>query len=127
MKNQLTAPMSDLETKVMLVLWKQRACCVQLIKESLTVPKPMAYTTIQTLLERLIKKGYVIKHQAGNAAVYAPHITKQAYATQLITQLFRKLSQDFAEVTSPAINKSLEVLPHKNQLALKKLLFKSLS
>lgn len=127
MKIQSAAPMSELETKVMLVLWKQRACCVQLIKDSLTNPKPMAYTTIQTLLERLIKKGYVIKHQAGNAAVYAPHITKQAYATQLTTQLFRKLSQEYPEVTVPAINKSLEALSHKNQLALKKLLLKSAS
>ncbi len=40
--------------------------------------KPLAYTTVMTLLERLARKGVVSRRKVGRAFVYAPTISRDA-------------------------------------------------
>ena len=67
-----------LELKIMHILWDLRQASVAAVQEKLH--PPLAYTTVQTMLNRLAKKGKITRHLAGRAYLYSPAVT-QAKAT----------------------------------------------
>ena len=44
----------------------------------MTAAKPLAYTTVMTVLDRLAKKNVVTRRKQGRAFVYAPRIARDA-------------------------------------------------
>ncbi len=107
--------MSILETKAMMVLWKQRTCCVHMVQMELAGQKKMAYTTVQTIMERLVAKGMAKKHQVDKTAVYTPAVTKSAYAASLTISLIQQLSSDYDDSMITALAKGLALLDKKQR------------
>ena len=105
--------MSLLESKAMLILWKHRTCCVHMVKTELESEKKMAYTTVQTIMERLVNKGMAKKHQVDKTAVYTPVITKAAYAASLTSSLMHLPISQYDEVLVPSLIKGLSLLDKK--------------
>ena len=102
--------MSLLESKAMLILWKHRTCCVHVVRMELESDKKMAYTTVQTIMERLVNKGMAKKHQVDKTTVYTPAITKSAYATSLVTACIQQLQTNYDEVLVNSLTKGLSQL-----------------
>lgn len=65
-KSQLT----PLELRIMQVLWRTGPANVQAVQEGL--PGNLAYTTVQTMLNVLARKGHVKRALAGRAYRYSP-------------------------------------------------------
>jgi predicted transcriptional regulator len=65
------------ETDVMRVLWKRRRATVSEVVEEYR--RPIAYTTVLTVLRVLEEKGYVVhdKEPSGRANVYRPAVDEQ--------------------------------------------------
>ena len=71
--------LSKLELRVMEALWQLRSGSVREIQESLPDKKGPAYTTIQTIVYRLERKGAVQRFKKiGNAHIFEPIITREA-------------------------------------------------
>lgn len=65
------AVLGDLEQHVMAVLWRaQRALSVREVHELLHYTRPVAYTTVMTVLDRLAKKDVVERRLDGRAWLY---------------------------------------------------------
>ena len=85
--------LSPLELKAMEALWKLGRASIREILEQLPVRKPLAYTTVQTLVFRLEAKGALRKQRKiGNAYVFVPVITQR--------QAYCRLVSDFLELFS---------------------------
>ena len=67
-----------LELKIMHILWELREGSVAAVQERLD--PPLAYTTVQTILNRLASKGKITRQMEGRAFLYSPAVT-QAKAT----------------------------------------------
>lgn len=107
--------MSVLENKAMQILWKQRTCCVHMVKTELESEKKMAYTTVQTILDRLVQKELAKKHQVDKTSVYTPAVTKSAYATTLVLSLIQHLSSQYEDVLILSLAKGIAQLSEKQQ------------
>ncbi|MFN8074909.1 MAG: BlaI/MecI/CopY family transcriptional regulator [Kineosporiaceae bacterium] len=71
----------DLEREVMTRLWDaDRALTVREVHEHLAESRPLAYTTVMTVLDRLAKKGLVRQEKADRAYRYSP-VQSRAEAT----------------------------------------------
>jgi len=86
-----------------------------MVQMELAIEKKMAYTTIQTIMERLVIKGMAKKHQVDKTAVYTPVITKSAYATSLITSLVQQLTTQYPDVMVASLTKGLALLDQKQR------------
>ena len=78
MKRKTSVPLLTRgETDVMRVLWKRGSATVAEIVEEYT--RPIAYTTVLTVLRVLEQKGYVThdKDHVGRAHVYRPAVDEQ--------------------------------------------------
>jgi predicted transcriptional regulator len=67
-----------LELKIMHILWELRQASVAAVQEKLD--PPLAYNTVQTILNRLVHKGKITRQLEGRAYLYSPAVT-QAKAT----------------------------------------------
>lgn len=66
------------EEDAMLAVWKTGEGNVKLFMEAMTPPVP-PYTTVASTIKNLEKKGYLSSRMIGNAYLYAPAISEEAY------------------------------------------------
>ncbi len=61
-----------LELECLKALWSLGAANVKDVREALTERRNLAYTTVMTVLDRLVKKGVVDRRKEGRSFVYLP-------------------------------------------------------
>jgi predicted transcriptional regulator len=71
----LRAALGKLEREVMDVVWQTGHMTVKEVQSAL--PRPVAYTTVMTTLDRLFKKGFVARTRTGRAFVYEALRTRE--------------------------------------------------
>ncbi len=65
----------QLELDCMKVLWALGEASVRQVWAELSARRTLAYTTIETILDRLARKGVVTRARNGRAFLYRPHFT----------------------------------------------------
>ena len=68
--------LTDAEWHIMNALWKDHPATAREIAERLPAGVNWAYTTVKTLLARLLQKDAVSERKRGNASVYEPILTQ---------------------------------------------------
>ena len=67
-----------LEMLCLKALWSLGESNVAGVRSRVAETKPLAYTTVMTLLERLARKNVVSRRKVGRAFVYAPNLSRDA-------------------------------------------------
>jgi predicted transcriptional regulator len=78
-----------LERDVMDVLWGEGDLAVRDVQARLA--RQVAYTTVMTTLDRLFKKGVLLRRQSGRAFVYSPAVTRSQLQTRIAGQVLAGL------------------------------------
>lgn len=79
------------------LLWPQGEATVGRVAE-LLAPKRPAYTTVMTVMTRLVGKGLLRRRLVGRAYVYQPAKTKEKFLADLSRTRTRTLVRDFGDV-----------------------------
>ena len=74
------SPLGHLESCVMEILWSAGESNVRDVAEKL--PRPLAYTTVMTTLDRLYKKGLLERRKSERAFFYSPRLTQPEWERQ---------------------------------------------
>lgn len=93
--------LSDAEWQIMTALWKQHPATAREIADHLPDKVQWAYTTIKTLLARLVVKSAVSEYKKGNTSVYEP-LVSMSRARRTALQSF--LDQAFGGGLEPLLN-----------------------
>ena len=81
--------LSRLELECMKGIWLRHAQTVSEVQESLLPLRPLAYTTVLTILDRLSRKGAVSRVKQGKAYVYAPSLSFELSRQEALSELLR--------------------------------------
>lgn len=65
-----------LELECLRALWRRGEANVKDVQDSLAPERQLAYTTVMTLLDRLVRKGAAGRRKHGRAFVYAPVLSR---------------------------------------------------
>ena len=65
-------PLSPAETEILRLVWELNGATVQRICDALPENRNIAYATVQTMLRRMEKKGYLSHEVQGKAYVFVP-------------------------------------------------------
>jgi predicted transcriptional regulator len=76
-----------LELLCLNALWSLKEGCVGDVRRVVARSRPLAYTTIMTVLERLARKGMIERRKAGRAFVYSPTASRDAMRRTAIREL----------------------------------------
>lgn len=117
-KTGLKKVFGDLEADIMKIVWKSKEVRVRDVFEDLRLEKNLAYTTVMTIMNRLVEKNILKKEASGNAFVYSPTISESEFTTLVVSEVLEGLLEDFAD---PALSHIVERLSAKDSQKLKKL------
>src|SRR5262249_30823110 len=76
-----------LELTCLNALWTLREGNVKDVQLAVARSRPLAYTTIMTVLERLVRKGQISRRKVGRAFVYAPEASRDNLRRMAIREL----------------------------------------
>jgi predicted transcriptional regulator len=80
-------PFGDLEASVMDVLWDAgRPLLVRDVVDRLRPDRPLAYTTVMTVLDNLYRKDWLDRARDGRAWRYEPLLGREAYTAMLMRE-----------------------------------------
>jgi predicted transcriptional regulator len=77
--NQKKRLLTDVELELMSIVWDQGESKVKDILAALPPGRPLAYTSVSTILRILEKKGVLASRKEGRAHVYYPLVAKSDY------------------------------------------------
>src|SRR3989442_2387702 len=83
-------PLTPLELEIMKVLWEAGPGTVEAVRARLPGPQKLAYTTVQTMLNVLHRKGKVKRALRGRAYEYRPVVTRGKAASVAIRDLINR-------------------------------------
>ena len=107
--------LTPLELQIMNVLWDCGPANVQSVQEKLAGSPKLAYTTVQTMLNVLHRKGRVRRRLRGRAYDYAPVLTREKAASNAIGDMVDRLFGGSVDGLLMSLVKSQQLDPKKIQ------------
>jgi BlaI family transcriptional regulator, penicillinase repressor len=113
MGNREPAPLTKLELQIMQVIWKlgssgvKNACSVKDVQNGLQ--QPLAYTTVQTMLNILERKGKLKRKLRGRAYVYSATVTEAKASRHAVRDLVDRMFGGSADELVMSLIKSRQI------------------
>jgi BlaI family penicillinase repressor len=98
-----------LELLCLKVLWSLEEGNVKDVRQIVAEARPLAYTTIMTVLDRLVRKGKITRRKVGRAFVYSPQATRDSMRRAAIRELLDGFFDGSEEELMLFLRKSREV------------------
>lgn len=92
--NGLTPLQGDLQLQIMRALWRTGEGSVDAVREVLPDEYRGAYTTVQTVLNRLADRTLLSRERRGKMIVYRPVISEAEYLSRSIHRTLASASSD---------------------------------
>lgn len=107
-RDPLWTALGSLERQVMEVVWELDAATVRDVQSKL--PRQVAYTTAMTTLDRLFKKGFVSRTQAGRAYVYRPAQSREQLEAAVATGMLDGLLSGGSHAALPILSNLVDAV-----------------
>ena len=76
-----------LELACLKALWSLEEGNVRAVQQIVALSRPLAYTTIMTVLDRLVRKGKLTRRKVGRSFVYCPAATRDTLRRVAVREL----------------------------------------
>jgi predicted transcriptional regulator len=83
------SPLGPLELEIMEFLWASGASSGRDVFSGIKAGREVALTTVLTVLERLAKKGLVLKHKGAGLIAFSPALSKEEFARTVSKDVFK--------------------------------------
>ena len=111
MARQKTPHLTPLELEIMHVLWNEGASNVQAVQQHLE--RELAYTTVQTMLNILHRKGKVKRILKDRAYFYSPVVSRSLVVGNHLSDLVERLFGGSAESLVMSLVETKHLTPKK--------------
>lgn len=91
MADRQLAALSAAETEIVRIVWQLGKATVGEVCEALPAKRRIAYATVQTLLRRLERKGYVTHEVKGRAHVFLPAVRREDVVRRTVGDFVNRL------------------------------------
>jgi predicted transcriptional regulator len=96
--------LTELQQELMRVLWQKGEASASEVWEALRARKPLATTTVATMLSRLEKKGVVSHRVEGRTYIYRPRVEEAAVRSSLLDRVKDAFAGDVAALMAQLLD-----------------------
>ncbi len=123
MCNMTTQMLGDLEKEIMEIVWKTNApISVKTVTEIIQQKRKIAYTTVMTIMGRLIDKKLLKRSPEGRAYLYQSSYSKEKFLTKVSQQIIKNFVANFGEVAVAHFAEEIEKIPEAKRRQLTEML-----
>jgi len=90
---------TELELQILKILWDNGPASVRAVQEALAETRPLAYTSVMTVMNIMVRKGYLRRRKEGGSYIYYPRVTKRTTTRRMLQDLIDR-AFDGAAVTA---------------------------
>lgn len=83
--------LATLQLAIMQVLWERGQATVAEVRQALSDSRPLAHTTIGTMLAKMERNGQVKHRPVGRVNIYRPAIRQEQVSQSMVTDLATRL------------------------------------
>jgi predicted transcriptional regulator len=83
--------LADLQMAIMQVLWERGEATVGEVRDDLAQTRPLAYTTVGTMLAKMERNGQVTHRTQDRANIYRPLVKKEQVSRSMTGDLLNRL------------------------------------
>jgi BlaI family penicillinase repressor len=105
-------PLTPLELEIMSVLWETGPANVQTVQANFK-SRELAYTTVQTMLNILHRKGRVTRQLKERAYIYKPVLSRQKAVTQAVGEMLDRFFGGSADSLVLNLVETRQLTPEK--------------
>lgn len=117
--------LGSLENEIMEIIWTEGEIDARHILEVIRKKRKIAYTTVNTVLSRLVDKGLLkarkVRSRGGFKYVYSSTNTKENYEEKVIESTFNRLLKSFGGVAIKYFSEKLNLSEKEVEILKKKL------
>ena len=121
MARKKSPTLTDLETDIMNIVWQKGNVTVRDVYETLRETRPLAYTTVLTVLGTLTEKGVVHREMKDRTYVYRPKMSHKEAVNRNLQYLAGKFFEGSARSLAAHMIES-EELSHQELEALRRMI-----
>lgn len=115
--------LGELESEVMEIAWKSNeSISVRSVADILQKDRKIAYTTIMTIMGRLVEKGLLKRKESGKAYFYQPVYSKEKFLTRITRQIIKNFFASFGDAAVAHFAEEVEKLAPEKRKELQKIL-----
>jgi BlaI family transcriptional regulator, penicillinase repressor len=103
-----TVELTEAEWSVIKAVWKEEPCTAPVIREKLLPATGWTYSTVRTLMDRMVTKGVLRSRKEGKLTIYHSAVTR---AQAQRGELFYALKHAFNGALTPMVQCLLESQP----------------
>lgn len=85
------------EARIMEIAWRTPDLTVKQVLFELGTGVHLAYTTVMTILNRLVEKELLTRRRDGRNFVYSPTVTREAFIKERTSRIIACLDKNFPE------------------------------
>ena len=86
-------PLTEVELEIMNAVWDLEECTVKDVLETLQKSRPLAYTSVATIMKILETKKFLGSRKKDKAHVYFPTVKRTEYESQSLKHLTERVFQ----------------------------------
>lgn len=112
-RKKTSEQLTPLELELMKVLWEEHEATVQQVLDRIPKGRELAYTTVQTMLNVLHRKGRVERTLRDRAYYYTPVLSRQKAMGQMVGDLVDRVFSGSAESLVMSLLETRRLTPEK--------------
>ncbi|MDX1741376.1 MAG: BlaI/MecI/CopY family transcriptional regulator [Rhodothermales bacterium] len=93
MRRKSLTPLGETEMEILHHVWQLKSATVGDVRDRIQQERPIAYTTVMTVMRNLAGKGYLTFEKEGNTYIYSPLQSagdvQRSLLRDLVTKVFR--------------------------------------
>ncbi len=111
MKN--VSSLGPLEQEIMDIIWKKESVTVRDVVTVLQTRREIAYTTVMTIMSRLVKKGFLHQTKEGKTNIFVSQKNQHQTLHTLVQQTLQTFVDRFGQEAVAAFLDEADALSHK--------------
>lgn len=116
MTQKFPRPLGELEQCIMDIVWQRGHASGREVFSACRKKRDIAYTTVMTVMNRLVEKGILERKEAGKQYLYRSRLQKDAYERQASGRIIKGLIHSFGDL---AISQFVDTLDETDPAKLK--------
>ena len=72
-----TTPLTEAEWDIIRVVWREQPCAAGTVQEALQASRGWAYSTVKTIMDRMVKKGLLCTRSIRNLQLFEAVVSEQ--------------------------------------------------
>ncbi|PWT75118.1 MAG: hypothetical protein C5B60_05780 [Chloroflexi bacterium] len=100
--------LGELEQAIMEVLWERQQATVREVVSALPRTPPLAYTTVATVMSRLVEKGLLVRSRSGKVDWYRPAYGTAEFSRRVARAAVQQLVREHGDVALAQFAAALE-------------------